>query len=197
MKTIIIMISGRGSNMLTIAKETTFGKLKEICEIQAVFSNREDAVGLQKASELGILTHVIASKGYKRIYYNSLLIDWLRSQNPGYIILAGYMKILSPKVIREFPGRIINIHPADTAEHQGLHGYEWAWENKLETTKVTVHFVDEGLDTGEIIGQKTVDLTEVNSLEEVESRGLKVEHEFYSECLRKVLTGEDGKTQKD
>ena len=197
MKKIIIMISGRGSNMLAIAKETKFGKLKEICEIQAVFSNREDAVGLQKASELGILTHVIASKGNKRTCYNSLLLDWLRSQNPDYIILAGYMKILSPEIIREFPGRIINIHPADTAEHQGLHGYEWAWENKLETTKVTVHFVDEGLDTGEIIGQKTVDLIDVNSLEDVEKRGLKAEHEFYSECLRKVLTGKDGKTQRD
>jgi len=197
MKTIIIMISGHGSNMLAIAKEVKFGKLKEICKIQAVFSNREDAGGLQKASELGILTHVITSKGNKRICYNSLLLDWLRSQNPDYIILAGYMKILSPEVIREFPGRIINIHPADTTEHQGLHGYEWAWENKLETTKVTVHFVDEGLDTGEIIGQKTVDLTDVNSLEEVEKLGLKDEHEFYSECLRKVLTGKDGKTQKD
>ena len=189
------MISGRGSNMLAIGKEVKFGKLKKICKILAVFSNREDAAGLKIANDLGINTHCIPSKGKKTITYNSFLLDWLRSQNPDCIILAGYMKILSPEIIREFPGKIINIHPADTAEHQGLHGYEWAWENKLETTQVTVHFVDDGLDTGEIIGQKTVDLTDVDSLEEVESCGLKVEHDFYSECLRKVLTGKDGKTQ--
>jgi len=184
------MISGRGSNMQAIAKNVQSGVLKNICTIQSVFSNKSDAAGLQIAERLGIQNHFISSKGKKRKTYNNMLLRWLKQQNPDFIILAGYMKILTTEIIQEFPQKIINIHPADTKQHQGLHGYNWAWENKLNETKVTVHFVDEGLDTGEIIAQKTVDLKNVKSLEEVEKRGLKVEHEFYSECLNKIFTNQ-------
>ena len=193
-KRIIVLISGRGSNMEAIVRNIQSGNLKDICKIQSVFSNKENAKGLQIAEGLGIQNHCIPSKGKKSKTYNALLLDWLKQKNPDFIILAGYMKILSPEIIREFPKRIINIHPADTLQHQGLHGYDWAFENKLETTKVTVHYVDEGLDTGKIIGQSAVNLIGCKSLEEVEQKGLKVEHKFYSECLRKVLTGKDGKT---
>jgi phosphoribosylglycinamide formyltransferase-1 len=97
------------------------------------------------------------------------------------------MRILSPVLVNAFPKRIINIHPADTTAHQGLHGYEWAWENKLPETKITVHFVDEGLDTGSIIAQEIVDLRGVTSLEEVEARGLAIEHKLYSKTLSELL----------
>lgn len=187
-KKIIILISGRGSNMASIAKSVQSGILKDVCSIQSVLSNNPSAAGLHKAEEFDIPTYVIVSKGKKRETYNALLQDWLKKENPDFIVLAGYMKILSPEIIREFPQKIINIHPADTTQHQGLHGYDWAFENKLETTKITVHYVDEGLDTGRIIGQSTVNLMGCKSLEEVEKRGLKVEHKFYSECLHKVFT---------
>ena len=98
------------------------------------------------------------------------------------------MKIISPEIIREFPNRIINIHPADTSLHQGLHGYEWAFQNNLKSTKITVHFVDEGLDTGKVIAKKEVDISDCKTLTEVEQKGLKAEHQFYSECLRKVFS---------
>jgi phosphoribosylglycinamide formyltransferase-1 len=100
-----------------------------------------------------------------------------------YIILAGYMRMLSADFVANFPHKIINIHPADTTQHQGLHGYEWAFENHLEETKITIHFVDVGLDTGKIIAQKTVDLKGAKTLEEIEQRGLAVEHQFYPETL--------------
>lgn len=190
------MISGRGSNMFAIAKNIQSGILKDVCEIQTVFSNKSEAPGLQKANEMGIRTHCIPSKGKKKKTYNSLLLKWLKSEKPDFIVLAGYMKVLPVEIIQEFPRKIINIHPADTTEHQGLHGYEWAWENNIKETKITVHFVDEGLDTGEIIRQRAVDLNGCNSLEEVEKRGLKVEHEFYSKCLREILTAKITKTQK-
>jgi len=196
MKKIIIMISGRGSNMQAIAKNVQSGVLKNICTIQSVFSNKSDAAGLQIAERLGIQNHFISSKGKKRKTYNNILLRWLKQQNLDFIILAGYMKILSTEIIREFPKRIINIHPADTTQHQGLHGYDWAFENKLITTKITVHYVDEGLDTGKIIGQSTVNLIGCKSLEEVEKRGLKVEYKFYSECLKKIFTVKNGKTQR-
>ena len=88
--------------------------------------------------------------------------------------------------VQAYPNKIVNIHPADTKLHQGLHAYQWAFENKLEETKITVHYVEEGLDTGPIIGQKTVNLRGAKTLEEVEQRGLKVEHQFYSEMLLKL-----------
>ena len=188
MKSIIILISGRGSNMLAIANNVQSGILKNICTIQSVFSNKSSSAGLHKAEEFGIPTYVIVSKGKRRRTYNAQLLVWLKQQNPDFIILAGYLKILSPEFIREFPKKIINIHPADTLQHQGLHGYDWAFENKLITTKITVHYVDEGLDTGKVIGKKDVDISDCKTIEEVEQKGLNVEHEFYSECLHKVFT---------
>ena len=188
MKKIIILISGRGSNMLAIVNNVQSGILQNFCTIQSVFSNKSDAAGLPKATEFDIPTHVIVSKGKKRKTYNAMLFNWLKQENPDFIILAGYMKILSPEIIREFPQRIINIHPADTTQHQGLHGYDWAFENKLINTKVTVHYVDEGLDTGKVIGKKDVDIFNCKTIEEVEQKGLKVEHQFYSECLKEIFT---------
>jgi len=177
--------------MLAIARNVIEGNLKELCEIQAVFSNDENAKGLITADEIGVSTHFINSKGKKRSSYNRLLLEWLTEENPDYIVLAGYMRIIPKAIIQAFAHRIINIHPADTSEHQGLHGYDWAWENRLTSTKVTVHYVDEGLDTGSVIGKKEVDLAEAKSLEEVETRGLAVEHKFYSECLKQVFKEED------
>ena len=110
--------------------------------------------------------------------------------NPDYLILAGYMKIIPQEIIQKFQNKIINIHPADTSLHQGLDGYKWAFENRLDFTKVTVHFVDEGLDTGKVIGKKVVDLRDVKTLSDVEKRGLETEHKFYSECLKKIFANE-------
>ena len=97
------------------------------------------------------------------------------------------MRILSPQVVRRYAGRVVNIHPADTAQHQGLHGYRWAWDKRLPSTAVTVHLVDEGLDTGPVLAKKTVDLRGARNLEEVEARGLAVEHRFYSQVLRELF----------
>ncbi len=186
-KKIAILISDRGSNMKAIVENVQNGILKDLYEVTVVFSNKKDAAGLSIARSFGVETNVIESKGKKRSTYNKLLFDYLDRLNPDYIILAGYMKIVSSDVVRRFRNRIINIHPADTSLHQGLHGYEWAFENKMESTKITIHFVDEGLDTGKVIGQREVDLKSVKTLEEVEQRGLSVEHVFYSECLREVF----------
>ena len=194
MKKILIMISGRGSNMAAILRNVENGCLKGLCEITEVFSNKVDAAGLRLADIHDIKTHTIPSKGKKRNVYNQLLKQHLLELDPDLIIFAGYMKILPTDIIKEFTDRIINIHPADTAQHQGLHGYEWAWENRLDSTKVTVHYVDEGLDTGKVIAKREVDLKGTSSLEEVEKRGLAVEHQFYSECIKKVITAKSGKT---
>ena len=187
------MISGRGSNMKAIAENIENGILKNLCKISEVFSNKKDAPGIEIAKKIGLKNYMIKSKGKKRKTYNSLLLEYLKEKNPDYIILAGYMKIISPEIVREFPNRIINIHPADTVLHQGLHGYDWAFQNKLKATKITVHYVDSGLDTGNVIAKKEVNIAGCKTVEEVEQTGLKVEHQFYSECLKKVFTAKVAK----
>jgi len=104
-----------------------------------------------------------------------------------YVILAGFMRILGPQVVQAFPRRIFNIHPADTRVHQGLHGYEWAVAQKLKSTKITVHLLDEGLDTGPILAQADVDLTDATTFEQVQARGLRAEHALYSRAIRDFL----------
>ena len=187
MKRIAIFISGRGSNMKAIVEQCKNGILKGVAEPVLVFSNQPEAEGLIYAKNIGISTESIASKGIKRVEFDNKVINLLEEYKPDYIVLAGYMRILSPDFIQKYPKKIINIHPADTTIHQGLHGYEWAWENKLNETKITVHFVDEGLDTGSIIAQEKVNLEGVKSLEEVEDRGLAVEHQLYSVTLKKIF----------
>jgi phosphoribosylglycinamide formyltransferase-1 len=187
MKKIVIFISGRGSNMKRIVKETQEGILKGIAEVVLVFSDKLHAEGLIKAKKNGIETKSISAKGKKRKEFDRELMKLLDNYDFDYIILAGFMRILSDEFVKKYPKRIINIHPADTRKHQGLGAYEWAFENNLPKTMITVHYVDQGVDTGEIIAQKEVDLSETKTLKEVEQRGLAVEHEFYSKTLLKLL----------
>ena len=173
--------------MEAILKETQSGILKDIGEPVLVFSDKEDAKGLQTAKEFGVETMSISAKGKSREVYDNEVIGFLLDYEFDYIILAGYMRILSDVFVKTYKNKIINIHPADTNLHQGLHAYEWAFENKMQNTKITVHYVNEGVDTGKIIAQKEVDLKGAKTLEEVEKIGLAVEHQFYSETLRTVF----------
>ncbi len=173
--------------MEAILKECKNGILKGIAESVLVFSDKKEAKGLQTAENYGIETASISSKGKKRQEFDKEVITLLSNYKFDYIILAGYMRILSDIFVKKYSGKIINIHPADTNLHQGLHAYEWAFKNKMQETKITVHYVNEGVDTGKIIAQKTVNLQGCNTLEEVEKRGLNVEHKFYPETLKDVL----------
>ncbi|MDA3871885.1 MAG: phosphoribosylglycinamide formyltransferase [Candidatus Marinimicrobia bacterium] len=186
-KRVAILISGHGSNMEAIIKNSKNGILKDHCEVVLILSNRENAEGLQIASSYGIETTCIISKGKKREDYDLELVSFLKQYELDYIVLAGFMRILSSAFIKTFKNRIINIHPADTDKFKGLGAYEWAFKNKLYSTKITVHFVDNGVDTGKVIGKCNVDLKGAKTLSEVKNRGLKVEHKFYSEMLEKVF----------
>ncbi|PJJ53331.1 phosphoribosylglycinamide formyltransferase [Hymenobacter chitinivorans] len=185
-----ILLSGRGSNMVALVKAVHGGVLRELAEVAVVFSNKPDAPGLETAAALGCVTASLTSQGRKRQEFDAEVVDILTSYQPDYIVLAGYMRILSPTFIRAFAGRILNIHPADTHQHQGLHAYEWAFEKQLEETKITVHLVDEGLDTGPVLAQHPVDLQGADTLAEVERRGLAVEHFLYADTLARLIRGE-------
>lgn len=180
---VAILISGRGSNAVALAQSARTGALAGCCEIAAVISSRPAAPGLEKARELGLETVALDARALGKDAYDDALLAALGSCRADVVVLAGYMRILSPRVVARYRGRILNVHPADTALHQGLGGYDWAFARKMPSTKITVHLVDEGLDTGTILAQREVDLRGAHTLEEVERRGLAVEHELYPEAL--------------
>lgn len=182
-----ILLSGRGSNMLALVQATQSGVLRDLAEVAVVFSNQPDAPGLELAAAHGCPVASLPSQGRKRETFDAEAAQLLQQYQPDLVVLAGYMRILSPAFIQPFAGRILNIHPADTHQHQGLHAYEWAFDNQLPETKITVHLVDEGLDTGPILAQQTVDLRGAATLAEVERRGLAVEHQLYATALRALI----------
>jgi len=188
-KRIAILISGRGSNMEVILKEAQDGILMDCCQVVLVVSNRCDARGLTIARNMGVEAICVEANGKTRTAFDRQLLEALEPYPLDYLVLAGFMRILTPVVVDRYRDRIINIHPADTALYQGAHAYAWAFETGRSSTKITVHYIDEGTDTGPVIAQTDVDLTGAKTLEEVEKRGLAVEHRFYSQVLHQVFTG--------
>jgi phosphoribosylglycinamide formyltransferase-1 len=186
-KRLVVLISGRGSNMQAIVRQTRDGILKNIAEVVAVISNKVTAAGLEFARQTGIETRVIPSKGKDRISFDRELLAAVQQFKPDLVVLAGFMRILTPEFIRPFKDRIINIHPADTDQFKGLGGYEWAWKQKLPETKITVHLVDEGVDTGRVLAKATINMQGLNSLHELEERGLQEEHRLYSRVIKEYL----------
>ena len=185
---VAILISGRGSNMVALAESVRNGVLAGRCEIAAVVASRPGAPGLARAREMGLAAFALDGRGMAKDAYDDALLAVLENGRADVVVLAGYMRILSPRVVARHRGRILNIHPADTAAHQGLGGYTWAFAQKLPSTKITVHLVDEGLDTGAVLAQREVDLRGAATLAEVERRGLAVEHQLYPEALKTFLT---------
>ena len=186
---IAILISGRGSNMCAILEQARSGILKDCCEVAAVIANRERAPGLSTAQDYGVRTIKVLSAGLSRTAFGQRLLEALLPLDVDYLVLAGFMRILSREVISRYRGRIVNIHPADTAAYQGPDGYGWAHEHGLKETWITVHHVDEGVDTGTVLAKERVFLEGAETLAEVSARGLAVEHRFYSRVLRDLFTG--------
>lgn len=184
---ISVFYSGAGSNFDALARATETGVLRGLATIDSAMSNVAGAGGADVAKRHEIPLFEIPHQGLSRVEHEARVMEATR---PWIIVLAGYMRVLSPEFVARYPGRILNIHPADTRLHQGTDGYEWAWNTRREFTTITVHKVDAGLDTGEIVMQREVDLRGATSLEEVRARGLAVEHELYPLALRKFLLEE-------
>ena len=174
--------------MEAIARNALAGSLKDLCEVAVVISNRRDAFGLEIAEGLGIPVECIESKGKKRKEFESELLLCLAAYSVEYLVLAGFMRILTGGFLSHYPKKVINIHPADTDEHQGIDGYQWAFDKGLKETRITVHYVDDGVDTGEVIAKENVSLQGVETLEDVFERGLQVENKIYSNVLKKIFS---------
>jgi phosphoribosylglycinamide formyltransferase-1 len=182
-----VLISGRGSNMEALIRSASDGDLRDICEIALVISNRDNAGGIDAARKLNVNVVVIPSTGRTREWFEDAVLRECAAHHIEFVFLAGFDRILSPMFINKYRSRIINIHPADTRQYQGLHGYQWAFDNRLGRTMITVHLVDEGVDTGTVIGKREVDLSGATTVEEVMNRGLRVEHALYSEAVAGYL----------
>lgn len=188
MKRLGILLSGRGSNFLAIADNIRSGKLP--AEIASVISNRDDAPGLTAARERGLHAQFIPSRGRGREEHDAAVIAALNAARVDLVILAGYMRLLSPQFIQAFPHRILNIHPSLLPAFPGLDAQRQAFEYGVKVTGCTVHFVDEHLDHGPIIVQKTVPVHANDTVESLSARILEQEHVAYSEAIGKVIRGE-------
>lgn len=187
MKRLGILLSGRGSNFEAIADSVAAGRID--AEIAMVISNRPEARGLEAASQRGLPAVCIPSKGLDRTVYDVMLAAELKMHAVDLVCLAGYMRLLSAGFIREFPGRVLNIHPSLLPSFPGLDAQHQALEHGVKVTGCTVHFVDEYLDAGPIVLQAAVPVADDDTVETLSARILKEEHRIYSQAIQMALSG--------
>src|SRR2546423_7756318 len=188
MKNLGIPLSGRGSNFEAIAKNVAAGKICD-ARISIVISNRTDAGGVAKARELGLETLVLPSKGKAREEHDREVVEALQQHRVDLVCLAGYMRLLSPWFVKQFPHRILNIHPSLLPAFPGLEAQEQAFAYGVKVAGCTVHFVDEELDHGPIIVQKAISVLDNDDEKTLAARILEQEHIAYSEAINLVLHG--------
>jgi phosphoribosylglycinamide formyltransferase 1 len=183
-----ILLSGRGSNFIAIADSIDTGKIPG-AQIAVVISNLADAPGLAAARGRGLNAVAIEAKGRKRAEHDAEIIATLQAHQVDLVCLAGYMRLLSPGFIRAFPQRILNIHPSLLPAFPGLDAQTQAFDYGVEIAGCTVHFVDEQLDHGVIILQKSVPVLDSDDAHRLADRILEQEHIAYSEAIARVLSG--------
>jgi phosphoribosylglycinamide formyltransferase-1 len=188
MKNIGILLSGRGSNFIAIADSIEAGRIPD-ARIAMVISNRSDADGIEAARKRGLNTLIIPSKGKDRENHDREVVAALREHKVDLVCLAGYMRLLSPWFVREFPRQILNIHPSLLPAFPGLEAQQQAFAYGVKVSGCTVHFVDEELDHGPIVVQKTVPVLDSDDEHSLAARILEQEHVAYSEAIRIVLGG--------
>ncbi len=182
MKNVAILLSGRGSNFLALADAIDSGQAP--ARIALVLSNRPQAPGLKRARERGYPAVYVPSTGLEREAYDQLVVRELQAAGAEIVCLAGFMRLLSPWFVRQYPLRILNIHPSLLPTFPGLHAQRQALEWGVKVTGCTVHFVDEELDHGPIILQQSVRVQDGDTEESLAKRILRQEHRIYPQALR-------------
>ena len=188
MKNLGILLSGRGSNFVAIADSIAAGRITG-ARIAVVISNRADAPGIETARQRGLEALVIPSKGKEREQHDREVVAALNQRKVDLVCLAGYMRLLSPWFVRQFPQRILNIHPSLLPAFPGLEAQQQAFAYGVRVSGCTVHFVDEELDHGAIIVQKTVPVLDSDDEHTLADRILAQEHIAYTEAINVVLEG--------
>jgi phosphoribosylglycinamide formyltransferase 1 len=183
-----ILLSGRGSNFVAIADSIEAGRIAD-ARIAVVISNKADAPGVATAQQRGLNALVIPSKGRTREEHDRAVVAALKQHKVDLVCLAGYMRLLSPWFVQQFPQRILNIHPSLLPAFPGLEAQEQAFAYGVKVSGCTVHFVDEELDHGAIIVQKTVPVLDTDDEHSLAVRILGQEHVAYTEAINIVLSG--------
>jgi phosphoribosylglycinamide formyltransferase-1 len=186
MKSLGILLSGRGSNFVAIADSIDAGRIAD-ARIAVVISNRAEAPGIAVARQRGLNAVVIPSKGRTREEHDREVVGTLKQHNVDLVCLAGYMRLLSPWFVQQFPRRILNIHPSLLPAFPGLEAQEQAFAYGVKVSGCTVHFVDEELDHGAIVVQKTVPVLDTDDERSLAARILEQEHVAYTEAINIVL----------
>jgi phosphoribosylglycinamide formyltransferase-1 len=184
-----ILLSGRGSNFVAIADSIDAGRIPD-ARISVVISNKADAPGIATARQRGLNALVILSKGRAREEHDREVVAALQQHGVDLVCLAGYMRLLSPWFVQQFPHRILNIHPSLLPAFPGLEAQEQAFAYGVKVSGCTVHFVDEELDHGAIVVQKTVPVLDGDDEDALAARILEQEHLAYSEAINIVLGGQ-------
>src|SRR5215467_2981285 len=184
-----ILLSGRGSNFVAIADSIDAGRIPD-ARIAVVISNRAEAPGIATARARGLNVLVIPSKGKPREQHDREVVAALQQHHVDLVCLAGYMRLLSPWFVLQFPQKILNIHPSLLPAFPGLEAQEQAFAYGVKVSGCTVHFVDEELDHGAIIVQKTVQVMDGDDEHTLAARILEQEHVAYTEAINVVLRGE-------
>jgi phosphoribosylglycinamide formyltransferase 1 len=184
-----ILLSGRGSNFVAIADSVDAGRIPD-ARIAVVISNRADAPGIATARERGLNALVIPSKGRPREEHDREVVGALQRHQVDLVCLAGYMRLLSPWFVRQFPHKILNIHPSLLPAFPGLEAQEQAFAYGVKVSGCTVHFVDEELDHGPIIVQRAVGVLDGDTERALAERILEQEHIAYTEAINRVLKRE-------
>ncbi|WP_022653409.1 phosphoribosylglycinamide formyltransferase [Aquaspirillum serpens] len=185
MKNVVILISGRGSNMQAIVDAQISG-----AQIAAVISNRPDAAGLAWAAARGIATAVVDHKAFSsREGFDQALADCIDSYQPDLVVLAGFMRILTPEFTRHYEGRMLNIHPSLLPAFPGLHTHERAIAEGCKVAGCTVHFVTAELDHGPIVAQGVVNVADDEDADSLAAKVLKIEHQLYPQAVADFVAG--------
>jgi len=183
-----ILLSGRGSNFLAIADSIRTGKLPRV-EIAIIISNVAEAPGIAAAAQLGLPSAVLVSKGRKRAEHDADVAALLEAHGVDLVCLAGYMRLLSPEFVAAFPHRILNIHPSLLPVFPGLDAQQQAFDYGVKVTGCTVHFVDDELDHGAIVLQRSIPVLDDDDAHSLAARILAEEHIAYTEAISRVVSG--------
>lgn len=184
---IAILASGNGSNAEAIMK---WAEASDIAEVVCVLSDKKKALVLERSKKFHVAAIVVTKKKLEdRTTFEQKMISHLQEFRPDWIVLAGFMRILGPHFLRTYDKKIINIHPSLLPLFPGVDGYGEAFRSELNESGCTVHYIDEGIDTGTIIAQKSFPLIPEESFEDFRARGLEIENKFYPEVLEKLLKG--------
>ncbi|MGX7419601.1 phosphoribosylglycinamide formyltransferase [Carnobacterium gallinarum] len=181
-----IFASGNGSNFAAIAEAVKEGTIN--AELVLLFCDKRQAYVIQRSQELGISTICFEPKDFvNKAAYEQELLQILKVNQVDLVVLAGYMRLIGPTLLKVYSNRILNIHPALLPDFPGLHGIRDAFEAGVIETGVTVHFVDDGVDTGPIVAQESVFIDEKDTLEMLEERIHQVEHQVYPKVIQETI----------